>query len=143
MRSRRHSLTLFGLVFATTCTSLGCGSGDGIERVSVSGTVTYGGQTVEVGQIRFMPQPGTVAPVTIEPIADGYYETKTSGGVPVGTHRVEITGYDREQYENAPVGPGAAPPRQLLPTKYNRETTLEITVESGQDATVRDFELVP
>jgi hypothetical protein len=141
MHSNYFHRTFVCVVLAASC--IGCGRGDGVDRVMLSGTVTYDGQAVEVGQIRFIPQPGTEAPLTVEKINDGRYETETTGGVPVGTHRVEITGYDRENYENTPVGPGAAPPEQLLPPQYNRESDLTITLESGQGATTHDFELSP
>ena len=57
-----------------------CGRGDGIERVELSGKVTFRGQPIEEGQIRFMPKAGTTAPVTIEKVTAGRYATETSGG---------------------------------------------------------------
>ena len=119
---------------------LGCGHG-GLERVDVSGEVTFGGQPVRDGQIRFLPKPGTNAPVTIEPITEGRYSTATSSGVPVGSYRVEIRAYDPSV--PAPSGPGMPPRRQLLPTKYNTQSTLEMVVESGQGPLNQDFELTP
>lgn len=118
---------------------LGCG-GSGLERVAVSGKVSFNGQPVRAGQIRFVPQSGTEAPVTIEPIAAGEYNTNTSGGVPVGSHRVEITAYNPD--EPAPSGPGSPPRRQLLPLKFNQQSTLELTVEAGGPIT-KNFELQP
>lgn len=133
---------MFSVVTLIVLATGGCGSDDGIERVMVSGNVSFDGQMVETGRIRFIPLAGTAGPVTIEMIDDGRYQTSTSGGVPVGRHRVEITGHDAEEYANAPVGPGSAPPRQLLPDWYNRESELEIVVESGQGAISRDYELL-
>ena len=75
---------------------LGCNSGseDRYERVPASGSVTFEGQRVVDGQIRFAPQPGTKVPVVIEAIRDGQYTTEKSGGIPVGGYRVEIRAYD-------------------------------------------------
>ena len=117
----------------------GCSSGDGFERIGVSGKVTYQGQPVVKGQIRFVPQPGTKAPVVIEAIRDGHYATKTSGGVPVGTYRVEIRAFD----PNAPPQktPQDLPPRQLLPEEHNTKSRVIVVLESGDTDLERDFDL--
>src|SRR5688572_27900289 len=80
----------------------GCGYRSSLERVHVSGKATYAGKPIDVGQIRFIPIEPTRAPITVENIRDGAYETETSGGVPVGTFRVEIKMFDPEEYQNAP-----------------------------------------
>ncbi len=117
---------------------LGCG-GDGIERVPLSGKVTFQGQPIEDGQIRFVPKAGVAAPLVVESIQNGRYETLSSGGVPVGSFRVEITAWNPDQ--PAPQGPGMPPRRQLLPAQYNIRSTLDITIESGQEETTQDYEL--
>lgn len=128
-----------GLGLTLVTTLFGCGSNSGLERVSVSGAVTYRGELVLEGRIRFVPKAGTIAPVTIEAVRDGRYSTETSGGVPVGSFRVEILSYDPN--EPAPAGPGAPPRKQFLPDKYNVQSTLELKVESGQGSINRDFVL--
>jgi hypothetical protein len=122
------------LLFATAIGAVGCGGGDGLSKVLVSGSVTYDGKAVEKGQIRFVPQDGTTGPITIASVDGGRYTTESSGGVPVGAHRVEIKGYDAHEYQTAPTGPGSPPVKQLLPDKYNRASTLtaELTKESGE-----------
>src|SRR5689334_11757673 len=107
--------------------TVGCSKSDRLERVLVSGAVTYKGQPVEKGQIRFIPADGTKGPVTVDPIDQGQYTTKNTSGVPVGTHRVEILGYDAKQYASAGTGPGAPPVPQLLPKKYNLQSELKKT----------------
>lgn len=133
--NRLLASTLVALTF------IGCGGGDELERVIVSGNVTFDGQPIEKGQIRFIPADGTPGPITVDPIDNGYYTTENTAGVPVGAHRVEILGYDGEEYANAPTGPGAPPVRQLLPKKYNKESELRVTLESGQDDDHLDFKL--
>ena len=133
-------------VLASTVVALaviGCAGGDELERVMVSGNVAFKGQPIEKGQIRFIPVDGTRGPVTIDSIDDGYYTTENTAGVPVGAHRVEILGYDGKEYASAPTGPGAPPVRQLLPKKYNKESELKVTLESGQDDDHLDFKLDP
>lgn len=119
----------------------GCGRRSGIERVYVSGAASYDGKPIEIGQIRFIPDEATRAPITVENIRGGAYETETSGGVPVGTFRVEIKMFDSEEYKNAPRVPGAPAVKQLLPDKYNRNSELTFTVESGSGSIKHDFVL--
>jgi len=126
----------------------GCGR-SGPERVVVSGTVTYQGKPVEDGQIRFVPAKGTEAPMSGGPIKDGKYAVDMKGGVPVGTHKVQILAHrfppeSLKILETLP--PDATelemPPReQYIPKKYNVNTTLEITIPSGSGKINRDFEL--
>jgi hypothetical protein len=128
-----------GRVLALLLVPLAIGCGGGLERVKMSGKVSYMGQPVVDGMIRFAPKPGTEMPLTIEPIKDGQYDTSTSGGVPVGTFRVEIFAYHPD--DPIPNGPGAPPRRQLLPKKYNVFSELEVTLESGQKQLTKDFVL--
>jgi hypothetical protein len=122
---------------------VGCGKSDQPKRVVVSGAVTYKGQLVEKGQIRFIPADGTRGPVTVDSIDQGQYTTKNTNGVPVGTHRVEILGYDAKQYASAGTGPGAPPVPQLLPKKYNLQSTLKETLEPSPSSQTIDFNLTP
>jgi hypothetical protein len=136
----------FRICSACVCLALlavgaGCSDDDGLARVVVSGSVTYDGKPVEKGQIRFVPQQGTSGPVTIDPIDGGRYTTTNTGGVPVGLHRVEITGYDPLEYANAPTGPGSPPVRQRLPEKYNRKSELAVTLDADSDGKPLDFNL--
>jgi hypothetical protein len=117
----------------------GCGYKSGLERVYVSGRASYAGKPIEVGQIRFIPIEPTRAPITVENIRGGAYETETSGGVPIGTFRVEIKMFDPEEYTNAPRVPGAPAVKQLLPDKYNQKSELIITTDSGSDSIEHDF----
>jgi hypothetical protein len=120
---------------------VGCGYRSSLERVYVSGKASYAGKPIEVGQIRFIPIEPTRAPITVENIRDGAYETETSGGVPIGTFRVEMKMFDPEEYKNAPRVPGAPAVKQLLPDKYNRESELTIAIDSGSDSIEHDFVL--
>lgn len=127
-------------VFLFVLTATGCGK-PGIERVHVSGKATYDGKPIEIGQIRFVPMSPATGPVTIERIEDGAYETKTTGGVTIGTHRVEMRMYDSHEYETAPRVAGSASVKQLLPDKYNRNSKLTLTVDGGAGSIEHDFEL--
>ena len=117
----------------------GCGHKSGLERIYVSGQVTYADKPIELGQIRFVPESNTTAPITVEQIRDGQFETATTGGVPVGSYRVELRMYDPEEYQNAPRTAGSPAVKQLLPDKYNRNSELNITIQSGSSSIEHDF----
>ena len=133
---------------------LGCG-GDKpeIERVEVSGQVTYQGEPVENGRIRFAPTGETNGPVSGGAIHDGEYAVTAKGGVPIGVHRVEITAFEKldipeKMQEGAAAGTSddeelseqLAPKRQLLPSRFNTNTQLQVTIPTD-DTVTKDFHL--
>lgn len=77
----------------------GCGRSDGkVERVTLSGTVTYKGKSVTTGMISFTPDfsKGNRGPQGIAKIVNGHYSTDTGQGKGsvVGPQRVEIRAYE-------------------------------------------------
>jgi hypothetical protein len=137
-KSKSVYLCLTASLFVLMVT--GCGK-PGMERVHVSGKASYDGKPIEIGQIRFVPISPASGPITIDRIENGAYETATTGGVTVGTHRVELRMYDSHEYETAPRVAGSASVKQLLPDKYNRNSELTLDVPSGSGSIDRDFEL--
>ena len=128
--------------------AVGCGGKKGCERVIVSGTVTFQGQPVASGQIRFVPTKDTQAPISGAGIIDGKYSVEANGGVPVGTHKIKIIARhidpkSRELAKTlAPGEPGKPPPApQYIPRKYNARTELEITIPQGSRKITKDFNL--
>jgi hypothetical protein len=118
----------------------GCGP-SGPERVVVSGNVTYRGQPIPKGFIRFVPIDDTSGAPAGASITEGKYEVTNKGGVLVGKHRVEITavrprsdpaGRDLAAMEGAGI--------QYLPPKYNTQTELRVDIPSGGPIT-KDFPL--
>ena len=126
------------LLLAACCA--GCSQSIVVEKTTVSGTVTYNGQPVEKGEIRFLPKSGTAGPLASGAIVDGKYTVTAAGGVPVGTHKVEIVGHgELPKPANAP--PIAPTPReQYIPAKYNTSSELECSVASSGNVT-QDFKL--
>ena len=120
----------------------GCSGHEGPERVIVSGRIQYQDQPLENGNIQFTPIKGTRGPVSGAIIREGQYRVEGRGGVPVGTHRVEITAYrippgvDVDQLD-----PDEYPREPIVPAQYNVSSELEFTVESGQRSVIKDFEL--
>ena len=79
-------VSLFALVMCLVAT-VGCGE-QGTKVVS--GTVTCGGQAVDIGHVRFVPIEGTKGPLCLGRIENGKYRVDARGGVPLGTYRVEV-----------------------------------------------------
>lgn len=112
-----------------------------LKRVMVSGEASYRGEPIVVGQIRFTPIPPSTGPLTIEQIRDGKFNTSLNGGLPVGTHRVEIKMFRPEEYATMGRSPGSPGPEQLLPDKFNRDSELTIDVAPGSDPFEYNFVL--
>lgn len=133
-----------GLLLLTLVVA-GCGRGE-MDRVVVSGAMTYNGHPVELGQIRLVPDQNTIAPTSGAAIIDGHYEINTKGGVPVGSHRVEIFGYEKgasptEQGSDLRSKAGMGVGRQYLPPRFNSKSELVLDVRSDDGAVTRDFAL--
>ena len=143
-RSRRTIITCCALASLSALT-LGCGSDD---VVVVKGRVTYLGEPLEKAQIRFIPQDSSAAWMSGAYIVDGEYKVVNKGGVPVGKHNVEIVAHrPTADYirRNGPPGSDAnwdqIPKEQFLPAKYNTQTELQLTIDSGSTEVVKNFEL--
>ena len=125
----------------------GCGGRGGLEKVIVSGKVSYDGQPVDNGQIYFYPTEGTKGPVSGAPIKDGAYVAHAKDGVPVGKHLVKIEGYrTHDASRDGDMLTGAASggaPVQYIPPKYNRSTELEVTIPRENRKFTQDYELAP
>jgi hypothetical protein len=121
---------------------IGCGPPGGIKRVVVSGRVSYQGQPVADGTVTFMPIKGTKGPAASATIEDGVYKVSVGGGVPAGVQRVEIQAFHpAATIPNRPPSLQDLPAKQqYLPSQYNRQSTLEVTV-SEQTVQTRDFDL--
>lgn len=72
----------------------GCGS-SGLESLIVEGVVTFCGENVETGQIRFVPIGDTPGSTNVSAILNGRYRIEARGGVPLGRYRVEIAAEKR------------------------------------------------
>ena len=122
----------------------GCGGDSGPDRVILTGTVSYQGQPIEKGVIRFIPSAGTKGPTSGAVIIDGAYEAKARGGVPVGTQRVEIranrpTGEPKpKDKQHLDIFPD--PQEQYLPKRYNDESELTLEVKAGEKTHNFDLE---
>ncbi|MEA1951388.1 MAG: hypothetical protein U9N87_08390 [Planctomycetota bacterium] len=142
---KRPNLAAFCLAVAVL-TVTACGKG-GLERVPVSGTVSFGGQPIAKGTIRFAPRKGQQIPMSGAHIKDGKYIADSKGGVVVGEYRIVIEAHrkGKQANPNIPLPPGVDRESigwvQYIPAKYNNESELTFTVESGAGDITKDFDL--
>jgi hypothetical protein len=122
----------------------GCWRSSDLDRAVVSGKVSYQGKPVPEGMIAFVPIKDTKGPTASAIIKDGGYEVVAAGGVPLGTHRVEVQAFRALPANRRPNRPPALqdrePREQYLPEKYNRQSTMEVTIASDKGH-VQDFDL--
>ncbi|MDA0658606.1 MAG: hypothetical protein O2931_02060 [Planctomycetota bacterium] len=130
-------------LLASLVSWVGCGDA-GQGRVVLSGKLSYRGEPLDVGEIRFIPEPGTNAPLTLVPFRGGSYDTSFENGVPLGKYRVEITA----RRTNAAAAPKMVngdeipvPVEDVLPEKYNSKSELKLELTSGERSKVHDFVL--
>jgi hypothetical protein len=102
-------------------------------RNAVSGTVTYGGQPLADGYIKFIPESGTPGPAAGEMIREGVFEIPHEKSVFSGTFRVEIVASrpSKKKMLDQETGEMAALREQYIPYKYNRDSELIVNVEPG------------
>ncbi len=136
---QKHILSVIALVAL-----FGCGDNSGPDKLIISGTVTFQGAPIEKGQIRFTPTADTKGPTSGAIIENGAYEAKARGGVPIGTHRVQITA-TRPTGESKPKDLQGLdiipdPQEQYIPEKYNTQSEITLTVEAGGEST-HNFDL--
>ncbi len=130
---RRHALPLGPILFLIA----GCGGGDGLPRERVSGMVTLDGQPVADGMIQFLPEgPADPSGAVLSggaTIKGGAYDIPRDTGLIPGTYKVSIyAASSKGEVSNDP-GPGQRLPREMIPAKYNQQTTLTAAVEAGGD----------
>jgi len=127
--------------FLLTLVLVGCSSDRKLDKVIVTGSVTYNSSPIPNGQIRFTPMEGTKGPVSGSRIVDGKYKADGKGGVPVGKHRVSFKAFrPRGGTEtNDPDERGVF--EQYLPEKYFVNSTIEVTIDDESGTVVKNFEL--
>ena len=121
------------LTTITICAVLLVGSGCGTksdmpETAEVQGTVTLDSKPLANAKILFMPEEGQ----TSEAVTDeaGKYVLRYKGdimGAKVGKHKVTISTFEEAVLNDMGQPEGGKP--ELVPTKYNTATTLEVTVD--------------
>lgn len=110
----------------------GCsGSEKEPERAIVTGEVTWQKKPVQEGIIRFICDSG---PSAQAPIRDGSYRIDHKGGVPVGSCRVEVEGFENQEIGDSGSTLIEMPKTvgiQVIPQQFNRASTLRVDIVAG------------
>lgn len=121
------------LVFAMV---LGCGG----SQCTVTGTLSFNGQPIQDGSIRFFPVDGTEGPGAVAKIENGQYGITSESNLLAGKYSVQITAVKKTGRMIRPreVMPGdAGTPTeeeiQLIPAKYNSESELRADLHAGEN----------
>ena len=122
------------LVIAVCLAFAGCNQGP--PTGTIKGTVKLEGEPVDGGIIRFVPADGNSQPAD-SPLVSGAYSVT----MPLGEKKVEVFwAKDRSgTTEVDTASQGSEQLIQMIPAKYNNQTTLTHTVVEGEQ--VRDFDL--
>lgn len=145
MRSPLFGVSIFALALALAVSGCG-GVGDGLPRQAVSGTVTFDGQSLATGTIRFSPAGGPGSGAGIEGgsmVVNGQFSIPRDNGLVPGKYKVSIySGNTTGERPKAEQGPGRAPKaaKELIPTKYNSMTKEEVEIKEG-GSNVLNFKL--
>ena len=145
-RLERRAATICLTFGVGLCLALqaGCG-GDGLDRVSVGGTVQFSGKAVEQGTLSLVPIETTEGPSAGAVIERGTYFIPAARGPVAGNYRVEIkamrkTGRQIEDPKRAPPDNLIDEIEQYVPARYNVQSKLTVVLQSGRNENV-DFDL--
>ena len=126
-RATLAGLTAFALLAG------GCGSG----HVPLTGDVSYDGTPIDDGTITFVPTSGgggsDAGKVSCH-IENGKYKFEKDRGPLPGKYKVEVTWMQKAGQKKGPLDPDIVIPgdrTQVLPAKFNTQTTLTADVTSG------------
>jgi hypothetical protein len=135
-------VTCWTLLLITGCLAVSGGCGPTSSRRAVKGTVTYQGKPLENGTITFQTTTAPPAMAGGSPIKDGKYEIPADKGLEPGTYRVLISAAGPPAKQTVAERAAGASPRasEVIPAKYNAESTLTAEITSGGSAPV-DFAL--
>jgi hypothetical protein len=129
-----HSRCSFLFLAVAVLTATGCNDNK-LGRLPVSGRVTFEGQPLDLGTIDFRPPPGTGGVGSGAAIRGGQYAIEAKRGLPPGKYEVRIFS-SKDDTSPLPEGvePGGMRPAiERLPPRFNVETELEITVQTGAE----------
>jgi hypothetical protein len=114
---------------------VGCGGEkDDLPRRSVAGTVTLDGKPLSQGSIQFLPTgPDTPTAAMVE-VKGGTYTITTAQGLVPGHYKVLISSANVPASDPAKAdalpGMSGPPLKELLPVRYNAQSTLSAEVKT-------------
>lgn len=112
----------------------------GPKRYPLSGTITFDGQTVDAGNISFLPESGEQR-VSGGVIKDGAYSISEADGGNAGPYRVEIRWHKKtgRQFRDRDLDMMLDERKEGLPEKFHTNSKLRVDLSAQQ--TTFDFDL--
>lgn len=110
------------------------GCGDGTNKQAVSGTVTWKGQPLDTGMIRFLPLDPATGTETGTVVTAGKFAVPRDQGLAPGKYRVSVSSPDPKSgtMPDAPPGErGGYPATERIAAKYNSKSELTAEVTAG------------
>lgn len=104
--ARSLSLIALSIGWLLVFAAAGCDSGDNLNRIGLSGSVTLEGAALDAGSLTFFPADGLTAPAANASITQGQYRFTNENGPVSGQYRVEVR---RAPGKNIAVTEGEAP----------------------------------
>ena len=121
------------LSFSLSLLAIGCSSSG--SAVSVEGTVTYRGDPVEKGAIRFIGEDEAHGAAGVGAIQGGRYHISRSSGMRSGRYLVSIYGFQKtgKIIKIDDSTPATEEERQFIPRQYNDGTTSRHQISPGEN----------
>ncbi|HWL10124.1 MAG TPA: hypothetical protein VNQ76_17090 [Planctomicrobium sp.] len=113
----------------------GCGKSSHHHPASAEGLVTFRGEPIQKGVIRFQVEDGTPGAGGLGPIEDGQYQIPLTSGLKSGTYTVSIYGF-RKTGRVIKIDESTPPveeEKQFIPRQYNDEATVFHQVLPGDN----------
>ena len=129
---RYCALLSVAVVFASL---VGCGS-----NTTLQGKFTFNGEKVDNGSVTLIPKQDDGRIKIGSFVGDGTYEIPEGKGLQPGTYKVELR-WSKKTGKKIPSDDMGSEDEtvQVIPEKYNKNSTLELTVTAGRN--VKDFEI--
>ncbi len=140
-----RNLLLVSFALASGLSTSGCGQGtkDPYNRQSYSGIVTLDGKPLAAGAITIVPSES--GPVSSGAnVKNGGFSVPKESGLPPGTYKVMISASEAGNSQNNPnvdVMVTAVEGKELIPARYNSQTTLTCEIRAGDPNNLK-FELI-
>lgn len=136
----RRLLSVFFCLVTVALTMTGCEGRDPHGRQAIQGTVTFQGQPLDQGSIRFQsPEDSGLSAGAL--IRNGKYQIPREQGLPPGTYKVHISSLEPTPPLTGAPGENPAPPaKERLPENVNVKTQLKAEIKADPSPKF-DFEV--
>ena len=121
--------------FCLIITTTGCDSAPKIDRGAIKGEVLLDGEPISQGRIVFEPAGGNKGPSAGSSITNGKFEISEEKGAVLGKNvvRINATKSSGKKVKSSMSDEMIDELVEAVPEKYNKNTTLEKEISSGEN----------